>query len=154
MLLPSCWCTRLQNLSYLSPLNIGLGLSVSLVRQCFSCGISEVTHVQGGADVKENGALNAGLLDQVRNILIHQLLPIANPILFQRGALRWVQRYIHLFGGDKRWHPIPLLRTSGPTTLQQHSQVTIWGQSAGAGSTFFQVWHFLIDITIQVHEWR
>ncbi|KIM35872.1 hypothetical protein M413DRAFT_32110 [Hebeloma cylindrosporum] len=55
----------------------------------------------GGADIKEKGGLNAGLLDQ-------------------RGALRWVQRYISLFGGDK-------------------SQVTIWGQSAGAGSTMFQL---------------
>ena len=118
-LLLSCWCTRPQNLSYLSHLNIGLGLSVSLVRQYFSTGsngISELTYVQGGADIKENGALNAGLLDQVRNILLHQLLPIANLLLYyQRGALRWVQRYIHLFGGDKRWRPIPWLRaSSGP----------------------------------------
>ncbi|KAF9561066.1 alpha/beta-hydrolase [Agrocybe pediades] len=55
----------------------------------------------GGSEVKANGALNAGLLDQ-------------------RTALRWVQRYISKFGGDP-------------------SRVTIWGQSAGAGSTMFQL---------------
>jgi carboxylesterase type B len=46
--------------------------------------------------VKNNGTLNAGLLDQ-------------------QFALKWIQKYIHLFGGDK-------------------SQVTIYGISAGAGS--------------------
>ncbi|KDR82334.1 hypothetical protein GALMADRAFT_817280 [Galerina marginata CBS 339.88] len=55
----------------------------------------------GGSQVKEGGSLNAGLLDQ-------------------RAALRWLQRYIHQFGGDS-------------------SQVTIWGESAGAGSTMFQL---------------
>ncbi|KAH8113825.1 cephalosporin esterase [Phellopilus nigrolimitatus] len=49
-----------------------------------------------GSEVKENGALNAGLLDQ-------------------QFALQWVQQFVHLFGGD-------------PT------KVTIWGESAGAGS--------------------
>ncbi|KAF8168656.1 Alpha/Beta hydrolase protein [Mycena galopus ATCC 62051] len=49
-----------------------------------------------GAAVKENGALNAGLLDQ-------------------DFALRWVNKYISNFGGDP-------------------SKVTIWGESAGAGS--------------------
>ena len=43
-----------------------------------------------------NGVLNAGLLDQ-------------------QTALKWVQRYIHHFGGDK-------------------DQVTIWGLSSGGGS--------------------
>ncbi|KAI0163682.1 carboxylesterase type B [Pestalotiopsis sp. NC0098] len=47
-------------------------------------------------DVKENGDLNAGILDQ-------------------RFALEWVQKYIHLFGGDK-------------------SRVTLFGDSAGGGS--------------------
>ncbi|KAJ7235607.1 Alpha/Beta hydrolase protein [Mycena haematopus] len=49
-----------------------------------------------GSAVKQDGALNAGLLDQ-------------------QFALRWVQTHISKFGGDP-------------------SKVTIWGQSAGAGS--------------------
>ncbi|KAJ7723824.1 Alpha/Beta hydrolase protein [Mycena maculata] len=49
-----------------------------------------------GAEVKKNGALNSGLLDQ-------------------DFALRWVNEHISKFGGDP-------------------SKVTIWGESAGAGS--------------------
>ncbi|KAJ3575771.1 hypothetical protein NP233_g877 [Leucocoprinus birnbaumii] len=41
-------------------------------------------------------------------------------LLDQRAALQWLQRYIGQFGGDK-------------------SKVTIWGQSAGAGSTMFHL---------------
>ncbi|KAI0094264.1 cephalosporin esterase [Irpex rosettiformis] len=49
-----------------------------------------------GSQVKEKGALNTGLLDQ-------------------QAVLQWVQKNIHLFGGNS-------------------DEVTIWGQSAGAGS--------------------
>ncbi|KAF7317247.1 Carboxylic ester hydrolase [Mycena chlorophos] len=54
-----------------------------------------------GAEVKANGALNAGLLDQ-------------------DFALRWVNTHISKFGGDA-------------------SKVTIWGESAGAGSVLQHV---------------
>ncbi|KAK5698498.1 hypothetical protein LTR17_023590 [Elasticomyces elasticus] len=51
--------------------------------------------------IKQNGDLNVGLLDQ-------------------RFALHWVQKYIHLFGGDPE-------------------HVVIHGDSAGAGSVAFQM---------------
>ncbi|KAF8124709.1 Alpha/Beta hydrolase protein [Boletus edulis] len=54
-----------------------------------------------GNEVKAQGALNAGLLDQT-------------------FALQWVQDHIGLFGGDK-------------------AHVTIWGESAGAGSVLQQI---------------
>ncbi|KAK7461911.1 hypothetical protein VKT23_008342 [Stygiomarasmius scandens] len=54
-----------------------------------------------GTKVKENGDLNAGLLDQ-------------------HFALRWVHTHISKFGGDP-------------------SKVTIWGESAGAGSVLQHV---------------
>ncbi|EMD37097.1 hypothetical protein CERSUDRAFT_155581 [Gelatoporia subvermispora B] len=54
-----------------------------------------------GPEVAADGDMNTGLLDQ-------------------RAGLRWVQRYIHAFGGDS-------------------SRVSIWGQSAGAGSTMFHL---------------
>ncbi|KAJ6480718.1 Alpha/Beta hydrolase protein [Mycena vitilis] len=52
-------------------------------------------------EVKKNGALNAGLLDQ-------------------EFALRWLNKHISKFGGDA-------------------SKVTIWGESAGAGSVIQHV---------------
>ncbi|KAI9733694.1 MAG: hypothetical protein M1834_003297 [Cirrosporium novae-zelandiae] len=55
-------------------------------------------------EVFRNGVVNAGLLDQT-------------------FALRWVQKYIHLFGGNS-------------------SQVTIAGESAGAGSVMLQAMAF------------
>ncbi|KAJ7704485.1 Alpha/Beta hydrolase protein [Mycena rosella] len=54
-----------------------------------------------GQQVKDGGALNAGLLDQ-------------------DFALRWVNKNIHKFGGDP-------------------DKVTIWGESAGAGSVLQHV---------------
>lgn len=54
-----------------------------------------------GPEVRANGSANAGLLDQ-------------------RAALLWVQKYIHLFGGDPE-------------------RVTAFGQSAGAGSILHQL---------------
>ncbi|KAK6996661.1 carboxylic ester hydrolase [Favolaschia claudopus] len=54
-----------------------------------------------GTEVKKNGNLNAGLLDQ-------------------DFALRWVNQHVSKFGGDP-------------------AKVTIWGQSAGAGSVLQHV---------------
>jgi len=54
-----------------------------------------------GQEVKKNGDLNAGLLDQ-------------------SFAMEWTQKYISLFGGDP-------------------GRVTIWGESAGAGSVLQHV---------------
>jgi cholinesterase len=57
-----------------------------------------------GPNVQSNGTANVGLLDQ-------------------RHALEWVQKYIHLFGGDPK-------------------RVTVFGQSAGAGSIMHQITAF------------
>ncbi|KAF5365993.1 hypothetical protein D9758_006699 [Tetrapyrgos nigripes] len=74
----------------------------------------------GGAKLKANGQVNAGLQDQ-------------------RVALRWLQRYASKFGGDPS--------KGGFLTDSDHhkmltsllSLVTIWGESAGAGSTMFHL---------------
>ncbi|KAK9236409.1 Alpha/Beta hydrolase protein [Lipomyces kononenkoae] len=54
-----------------------------------------------GPSLEREGTANAGLLDQ-------------------RLALEWVQKYIHVFGGDP-------------------DKVTVMGESAGAGSILFQI---------------
>lgn len=54
-----------------------------------------------GPTFQENGTANAGLHDQ-------------------RLALEWIQKKIHLFGGDPK-------------------QVTVIGESAGAGSIMHQI---------------
>ena len=64
---------------------------------------SAVFHNTGGSQVKENGALNAGLLDQVSRNYHILCNPGSRPCRnAQRGALSWLQKYIHLFGGDNK----------------------------------------------------
>lgn len=79
-----------------------------------------------GQETADFGALNAGLLDQVRRrirgcsqnptVLFADHLPTRA----QQFALQWVQQHVSKFGGNP-------------------SHVTIWGESAGAGSVLNQV---------------
>ncbi|KAJ7476882.1 alpha/beta-hydrolase [Mycena galericulata] len=82
------------------PENIVLSSAKPLIFVTFEYRLGQFGFL-GGTPVHENGALNAGLLDQ-------------------KAALIWVQRYISKFGGDP-------------------ARVTIWGESAGAGSTMFHL---------------
>lgn len=63
----------------------------------------------------------------------------------QRAALSWVQRYIHLFGGDKTSVDCYTLYSLHTDQLIL-SKVTIWGESAGAGSTMFHVSPLVLPI--------
>lgn len=81
-----------------------------------------------GSEVVKNGATNSGLLDQVRLSSL-ALEPLLQPTpgradsrlrVTQQHALRWVQTHIGKFGGNS-------------------DHVTIFGESAGAGSVLNQV---------------
>jgi hypothetical protein len=69
-----------------------------------------------GSDVKDDGALNAGLLDM-------------------NFALQWVQKYITKFGGDPTRVTIGKLRSNRcPNPLLTF----VAGESAGAGAVMYQ----------------
>ncbi|KAF7335501.1 Carboxylic ester hydrolase [Mycena venus] len=68
-----------------------------------------------GAEVKQNGALNAGLRGNLAFVSCLYLLNLTRIVVDQDFALRWVNKHISKFGGDP-------------------SKVVIWGESAGAGS--------------------
>ncbi|KAJ7189181.1 Alpha/Beta hydrolase protein [Mycena filopes] len=75
-----------------------------------------------GAEVKKDGTLNAGLRMLHNHLRLNHSTSYKNnhPAVDQDFALRWVNKHVHLFGGDA-------------------SKVTIWGQSAGAGSVLQHV---------------
>ncbi len=55
----------------------------------------------GGKEVKEAGIANAGLHDRESCNRISTLIT-NNVDTLERFALRWVQKYIAMFGGDPR----------------------------------------------------
>ncbi|KLO13416.1 cephalosporin esterase [Schizopora paradoxa] len=80
---------------------LGLFGTLSLVPHVLLLFIDSIEGFIPGQEIKKNGALNLGLLDQ-------------------NAALEWVQSFIHLFGGNP-------------------AHVTIWGESAGAGSVLHHI---------------
>ncbi|KAF7300956.1 Carboxylic ester hydrolase [Mycena indigotica] len=98
------------------PENIIQGSATPLIFVTFEYRLGQFGFL-GGEAVKMNGDLNVGLLDQVSfsAALLGMRVNIA-----KKAGLEWLQRYIHKFGGDPK-------------------RVTIWGESAGAGSTMFQL---------------
>ncbi|KXN87286.1 Lipase 2 [Leucoagaricus sp. SymC.cos] len=74
-----------------------------------------------------------GPLGWIGGTQIHDDGDLNAGFLDQRAALRWLQRYIGQFGGD-------------------NNKVTIWGQSAGAGSTMFHVISFIFRSSLSYSQ--
>jgi carboxylesterase type B len=69
-----------------------------------------------GTTLQANGSANAGILDQ-------------------RAALNWVQKYIHLFGGDPNKVTV-FGESAGGSSILHH--ITAYGGKTTVGSTPFQ----------------
>ncbi|KAF8971836.1 carotenoid ester lipase precursor [Flammula alnicola] len=75
----------------------------------------------GGEEVMKEKVGNLGLIDRrIHNMIAFSKDLVTCNISLERVALRWVQRYIQNFGGDK-------------------SKVMIWGESAGSISVALQM---------------